>query len=121
MPLFLELPVMMSTPPHAGSISELWRVAGRIPSLQASTQLITSVMPPAPIMWPVAALVELTAGVQPSNTSLIAPISMLSPTGVEVPCALMYPMSEGFIPAMRSASRMQAFAPWPSGAGEVTW
>ena len=119
--VFLASPVTMSAPSHTGSGSVLFRVAGNMPSRQAMTQAMVSVIPPAPIMCPVAALVELTAGLQPPNTSFIAEISTLSPTGVEVPCALMYPMSPGSSPAAASAAFMQALAPCPSGAGEVTW
>ena len=57
---------------------------------------------------------------RPPNTALTANVSALSPSGVEVPCALIYPMSEGCIPARCSARFMQAAAPAPSGQGAVT-
>ena len=62
-----------------------------MPSWIALMQAMASVRPPAPIRWPVADLVEETGGALslPPNTALTAMVSALSPSGVEVPCALM--------------------------------
>lgn len=67
-------------------------------------------------------LVEETGGAdsRPLNTALTAWVSAISPRPVEVPCALMYPISDGVKPARLSARRMQAAAPAPSGWGAVT-
>ena len=45
--------------------------------------------PAAPSEWPVSDLVEVIWGILSPKTSRIAPISLESPTGVEVPCVLM--------------------------------
>ena len=52
---------------------------------------MASVRPPAPMRWPVADLVELIGGAlsRPPNTALTASVSALSPSGVDVPCALI--------------------------------
>ena len=57
----------------------------------ASAHTAVSTAPAAPSRWPVTALVELTASFLACapNTVLIAWVSHLSPSGVEVPCALM--------------------------------
>ena len=52
------------------------------------TQAMTSVRPPAPIMWPVAPLVELTVTGRSPKTARMAQASAMSPFTVAVPWAL---------------------------------
>ena len=74
-----------SIPLHSGSTSFKLIVGGITPVSIAFTQVITSVMPPAPIIWPVAPLVELTYGSLSPNTLLIDAVSTVSPLFVAVP------------------------------------
>jgi hypothetical protein len=66
-------------------------VGGRTPSCTASTHIIASIAPAAPKQWPITDFVEETASLYAwsPKTSLIAFVSAASPSGVEVPCALM--------------------------------
>ena len=53
---------------------------------------IASIAPAAPRQWPVAPFVEETgilAAFSSPTASLITRVSLASPSGVEVPCALM--------------------------------
>ena len=53
--------------------------------------MIASIAPAAPNVWPMTDFVEETASsyAWSPKTSLIAFVSARSPSGVEVPCALM--------------------------------
>ena len=73
-----------SIPAHSGSTSCRLMVGGMTPVSIAITQAMVSVMPPAPIMWPVAPLVELTKGRVSPKTVLMALVSTLSPLLVAV-------------------------------------
>ena len=67
-------------------------VGGRKFSCSASVQITASVAPAAPSMCPVIDLVEETGILyarSSPNTSFRTRVSDASPTGVEVPCALM--------------------------------
>ena len=68
-------------------------------------------------------LVELTATLYACapKAPLMAAVSALSPSGVEVAWALMYWMSVAFMAASRSALVMARAAPAPSSGGEVMW
>ena len=55
------------------------------------------------------------------KTLLIAVVSILSPWGVDVPCALMYWTSSGFAPASRSVFVMTREGPSPSSEGALMW
>ena len=55
------------------------------------------------------------------KTLTMASASALSFNGVDVPWALICPMSAGPIPASSMASVMQAAAPEPPGIGAVMW
>ena len=43
--------------------------------------------------------VSLDVGSSPPNTFAMAFVSIGSPTGVDVPCVFIYPISSGFMPA----------------------
>jgi len=53
------------------------------------------------------------------NTCLIASVSVLSLSGVELPCAFTYPTSPALTPASSSARRIERAACVPSGRGAV--
>ena len=74
------------TKSRSESQSSRFNVGGTIPSRIAWIQAIASVMPPAPIMWPVAPFVELMA--EPSNNWPSAFNSASSPSFVTVQWAL---------------------------------
>ena len=61
------------------------------PSWSASTHIIASIAPAAPKQWPVIDFVDETASsyAWSPKTSLIALVSARSPSGVDVPWALM--------------------------------
>ena len=67
---------------------------------------ISSTLPAAPIKWPIMDFMELTGILCAClpRTSLIMKVSFLSFNGVEVPWALTYSMSSGFISASVNAS-----------------
>ena len=62
-----------------------------MPSRNASAQMIASIAPAAPNVWPVTDFVDETASLYAwsPKTSLIALVSAASPSGVDVPWALM--------------------------------
>ena len=63
-----------------------------MPRSVARTVKMASIAPAAPRQWPVAPLVEETgmlAAFSSPTASLITRVSLASPSGVEVPCALM--------------------------------
>jgi hypothetical protein len=66
-------------------------VGGETWSRMASALKTASTPPAAPSRWPVIDLVELTAtfGARAPSKRLIALVSATSPSGVDVPCALM--------------------------------
>ena len=69
-------------------------------------------------MCPVMLLVELTRSpffAQPPNTFLMAFVSAMSPTGVEVPWAFTYFTSSGSRPASCRQRRIARSAPPPEG------
>ena len=66
-------------------------------------------------------LVDVTGGASPPNTLVMASASARSLRGVDVPWALMWPMSPRVTPASSMASTMQAVAPAPPGMGAVMW
>ena len=66
-------------------------------------------------------LTDVTGGPGLPNTLSMAWASARSLSGVEVPWALMCPMSPGASPASARASSMHAAAPAPPGAGAVMW
>ena len=78
------------------------RVPGTTPSRTASSVAIASTAPAAPSMWPVIDLVAVTTGWSPMARRMVLR-SARSPTGVEVACALTWPMSVVDRPAVRSA------------------
>jgi hypothetical protein len=67
-------------------------VGGTTSRCTAKIDVIASIAPEAPRQWPVAPFVEeigvFRAFSSPSAT-LITRVSLASPSGVEVPCALM--------------------------------
>ena len=67
-------------------------VGGATCSCSASTVNTDSMPPAPPSRWPVIDLVELTTSFLACspNASLIALVSLTSPSGVDVPCALRY-------------------------------
>src|ERR1700686_775918 len=96
-------------------------VGGATPSRIASTEKIASTTPAAPSRCPVMDLVELTArrlACSP-KARFIATVSALSPSGVEVACALTYCTSAGFRAASLSAFTIDRRAPSPSSGGAV--
>ena len=83
-------PVVLLSAQSGKGLSRLI-VGGAIWSRMASTVKIASIAPAAPSRWPVADLVELMVALptaSPSRRST-APSSISSPSGVEVPWALM--------------------------------
>ena len=63
-----------------------------MPRCSASIEKIASTAPAAPRQWPVAPFVEETGVLRAFSSpsaSLITRVSAASPSGVEVPCALM--------------------------------
>jgi hypothetical protein len=129
-------------------LSTSWRliVGGIVPSRTTKAQKALSSAPAAPSRWPVAPLVEDTNSGRSRcsslpNTSSMAFISIASPelkalnhktnptlnynislpNGVEVACALIYPISEGLHPANLKAESMLLLAPLPDGSGAVAW
>src|SRR5688572_5696069 len=88
-------------------------VGGRTPSRMAMITKAASTAPEAPSRWPVMDLVDemgISYACSP-NTVLIAAVSLLSFNGVEVPCALIYPISIVSNPASSRASFMAMAAP----------
>lgn len=87
----------------------------------ASTEAMASTAPAAPSIWPVIDLVELTSAFSAALPSavLMAMVSALSFIGVLVPCALMYTLSSGVMPACSIASANARAAPSASGCGAV--
>ena len=67
------------------------RVGGTMLSRIASIEKIASTAPAAPSRWPIADLVEDMESLSAAspNRRLTAPSSISSPSGVEVPWALM--------------------------------
>ncbi len=65
------------------------RLGGSSPVSRALMQTISYVTPPAPIMCPVAPLVELTGGASSPKTARMAAASAASPLRVAVPWALI--------------------------------
>ena len=55
------------------------------------------------------------------NIFFILFTSILSPTGVEVPCALIYSISSVFTFASSNADITHLSAPLPSSGGAVIW
>ncbi len=96
-------------------------VGGTVPWLAESTAETASTAPAAPMRWPVTPLPEVTGSAPSPNTLASAAASAASLSGVEVPCALTWPMSPAARPASASAISMQARAPEPSSAGAVMW
>src|SRR6185312_1815857 len=98
-------------------------VGGSTLSRIASNVKIASTPPAAPSRWPVTDLVELIASffAWSPNTRLAACTSPRSPSGVEVPCALMYCTAVGSTPASFTAAAMQRAAPSPPSLGAVMW
>src|SRR6185437_6984423 len=98
-------------------------VGGNTWSRSARMLKIASTPPAAPSRWPVVDLVELIASflAWSPNTFFAAITSPRSPSGVEVPCALMYCTSAGLRPASSSAVWMQRAAPSPPSLGAVMW
>ena len=89
-----------------------------IPWYSASAVNAPSTPPAAPSKCPVMLLVELTMSpffAQSPNTAFIALVSAMSPTGVEVPWALMYCTCSGRRPASSRTRRMARSAPVPDG------
>jgi hypothetical protein len=67
-------------------------VGGSLPSRIASVEKIASTAPPAPRQWPVAPFVDeigVFLAFSSPSASLITRVSAASPSGVEVPWALM--------------------------------
>ena len=93
---------------------------GTTPSWTASTVAMPSTAPAAPSMCPVIDLVAVTTGWSPIARRMVLD-SAMSPTGVEVACALTCPMSAAVRPAVVSALAIARAEPSPSGSGAVMW
>jgi hypothetical protein len=82
----------------------------------ASAVITASTPPRAPSRWPCIDLVEFTASVRAwsPKAALIAAVSLASPSGVDVPCALTYWTSAGLSPpfSARRASRAAGRPCW---------
>src|SRR2546429_4020871 len=107
--------------PMAGSGVVTPKVGGIRARWMLSTTAAASRAPAAPKAWPVTPLVEVTGGPGEPNSLRMASASAASLRGVEVPWALIWPMSAGPTAASARASSMQAAAPAPAGAGAVRW
>ena len=96
-------------------------VGGATLSRIARIEKIASTTPAAPSRCPVIDLVELTASFFACSPKarLMATVSALSPSGVEVACALMYWTALASRRASRSAFAMARRAPSPSSGGAV--
>ena len=96
-------------------------VGGRTPRSSARTEMTASTPPAAPSRWPVIDLVELTTSFFACSpkASLIALVSLTSPSGVDVPCAFTYWISSALRAAERSAACIERFG--PSTFGAVMW
>src|SRR5947209_18468300 len=84
---------------------------------------MASTAPAAVRLCPILDLFD-DIGIDPArspNTALTPIHSILSFSGVPVPCALMYPTSCGSSPASSRAFRMQAIIGLPSGEDLVRW
>ena len=81
-----------------------------------------STPPAAPSRWPVIDFVELTASRRAwsPKTVLMARVSVVSLSSVDVPWALTYWTSSGPIPASSMARCMTRAAPSPVGSGAAT-
>ena len=96
-------------------------VGGSTPRSSARIVNDASTAPAAPRQCPVAPFVDETGvayAFSSPSASLITRVSALSPTGVDVPCALTYPTSSGVIPASSNAvcSARAGLAPVGSGS-----
>src|SRR5207253_9330779 len=91
--------------------------------LWTASTVNTDSMPPAPASrWPVMDFVELTTSFFDASgpkAALMALVSLTSPSGVDVPCALRYWTWSGLTPALRSALTIERRGPSTSGA--VMW
>ena len=87
----------------------------------ARIEKIASTTPAARSRCPVMDLVELTASffACSPNAFFMANVSALSPSSVEVACALMYCTSLGLIAASFNALTIDRRAPAPSSGGAV--
>src|SRR5204862_4835798 len=92
---------------HAGSASSYPAVPGTTPSREASRHMIASSVAAAPIVWPSAPLIELTgtAPARAPSTRRSTAVSILSFSGVPVPCALTKSTASPPTPAAASAPR----------------
>ena len=96
-------------------------VGGETWSCSAMTVNTDSMPPAPPSRCPVIDLVELTTSflAWSPKASLIALVSLTSPSGVDVPCALRYCTWSALRPAERSAACIERFG--PSTFGAVMW
>jgi hypothetical protein len=96
-------------------------VGGTTRSRSASVVKIASIAPAAPKQWPAAPFVEepgVHRACSSPSASLITFVSLASPSGVDVACALTYPTSVGSIPASARAALARAGL-LPVGSGSV--
>src|SRR5262249_41072606 len=109
-----------------------WIVVARASSLmvggirwcsRVSSENTASTAPAAEMVWPTIDLFEDTGICLASspNTAEIARYSILSFSGVAVPCALMWSIWPGSMPASASVLRTQPMIGLPSGLDRVRW
>src|SRR5438477_132891 len=93
-----------------------------MPSREASRHMIASSVAAAPMLWPSAPLIELTgtAPARAPSTRRSTAVSILSFSGVPVPCALTKSTASPPTPAAASAPRTACSSPRPSGSGAAT-
>ena len=82
---------------HSGSVWNWLIVGGTLPVVATSMETANSSAPAPPRRCPVIDLVEpkMSDAAWLPKTALTAWVSAMSPWGVEVPCALMYPTTSG--------------------------